>query len=225
MDEKKSQELPPCWQPAWFKSFVRGLLWLLYGGPDVRGIEKTPKEGPLIIASTHRSYTDTVILGAFISRTLYYMAKHDLFESSLNAAFITSLGAFPVNRENARGSTFRTAMKLLRAGQTIVIFPEGGIVNSLGEQGFKEGIGTLATMSGAAILPVYISGSNTLWDWSHALADSTWLAIRVGDPILPEGGRGREARERAAERTLEALRRLERDYLAETGEAEAASSP
>ena len=119
-----------------------------------------PSEGPLIVASTHRSYLDPVALGAFLPRIFNFMAKSELFEKRSVAAFITAFGAFPVNRESVRGSTFRTAIKLLRNNGAIIIFPEGGIVESIGEQGFKGGIGMLARRTGSPILPVYLAGKS-----------------------------------------------------------------
>ncbi len=199
-------------QPRWFKSFVRGLFRLAFGGCDVEGLENVPGEGPLIVASTHRSYLDPVILGAFIPRVLHYMAKSELFEKRSLAALVTAFGAFPVDRESARGSTFRTSIKLLRGGGAIVIFPEGGIVGSLGEQGFKAGAGTLATMTGSPILPVYLAGTNTLFSWPEVLSDSPWMSIHVGKPIYPGDGRGREARERIVNQIGEALQELEQKH-------------
>ena len=212
-------------QPDWFKSSVRGLFRLAYGGCDIEGMENIPAEGPLIIASTHRSYLDPIILGAFIPRVLYYMAKSELFEKPSFDAFIRAFGAFPVDRESARGSTFRTSMKLLRSGGAIVIFPEGGIVDSLGEQGFKAGAGTLATMTGSPILPVYLAGTNTLFSWPEVLSDSPWMSIHVGKPIYPGDVRGREARERIVDRIGKSLQELEQKHLSSGDEPAAAPGP
>lgn len=199
-------------QPGWFKILVRGLFRLSFGGCDVEGMENVPSEGPLIVASTHRSYLDPIILGAFIPRVLYFMAKSELFEKRPIAAFIAAFGAFPVNRESVRGSTFRTSIKLLRSGGAIVVFPEGGIVDSLGDQGFKAGAGTLATMTGSPVLPVYLAGTNTLFSWPEILSDSPWMSIHVGKPIYPGDGRGREARGRIVNQIEKALQELERKH-------------
>ncbi|MEE9240741.1 MAG: lysophospholipid acyltransferase family protein [bacterium] len=218
-----SPRLPRNGQPNWFKSFVRGIFWLAFGGCDVQGLENVPSEGPLIVASTHRSYLDPVVLGAFLPRIVYVMAKSELFEKRPIAAFITAFGAFPVNRESVRGSTFRTAIKLLRNNGAIVIFPEGGIVESLGEQGFKGGIGMLARRTGSPILPVYLAGTNTLFSWPEILSDNPWLAIHVGKPIHPVDAHGRMARDQIADRVGEALLELERKHLS-SGEVPAEAS-
>lgn len=209
MAERKLDRLPPGHQPVWFKTLVRGLFWLAYGGAEVTGLEHVPRQGPLIVAPTHRSYLDPVILGAFLPRVLYCMGKQELFEHKLLRPIVTFFGTFPVNREAARGSTFRTALRLLRMGGTVMIFPEGGIVEGMGEE-LKGGVGSLAAMSAAPVLPVYLAGANTLFSWPEALSDSPRLVLRVAPPISPPAHRGRDAREEVTRRVMGALAELER---------------
>ncbi|MEK6709295.1 MAG: lysophospholipid acyltransferase family protein [Nitrospinota bacterium] len=200
--------LPPGRQPDWFKALVSGGLRLAFGGAEVTGLEHVPRQGPLIVAPTHRSYLDPLILGAFLPRVLYHMAKRELFGQLIPRTVLRFFGSFPVDREAVRGSTFRTALRLLRLGGAVVIFPEGGIVEKMGD-GMKAGVGTLASMSSAPVLPVYLAGSNTLFSWPEALSDSPWLLLRVGPPILPPPHRGRETREDISRPVAEALKRLE----------------
>jgi len=209
MAERELDRLPPAHQPDWLKLLVSGFFRLAYGGVEVAGLEHVPRQGPLILASTHRSYLDPVILSAFLPRVLYDMAKRELFEQPVLRFLLRFFGAFPVDRDAARGSTFRTALRLLRMGGAVVVFPEGGIVEKMGEE-MKAGVGTLASMSAAPVLPVYLAGSNTLFSWPEALSDSPWLVLRVAPPIFPPAHRGREAREEVTRRVLEALAGLER---------------
>lgn len=210
-------KLPPNWQPPWLKALFRGYFRMAFGEVSLRDLDRIPAEGPLIIASTHRSYLDPLILGGFISRPFSTMGKRELFSNPLFARLITTLGAFPVDRESTRASTFRTAVKILRQGNVLVIFPEGGIVNSLGEQGFKEGVGLLAAMTGARVLPVYLSGANTIFSWPDGLTNDTRLIIHAGELIDPAGPGGKANRVRIAEKIASALEALERDYLKEIG--------
>ncbi len=206
--------LPHNGQPPWLKRLVCGYFRMAYGRCEIRGIENVPLEGPLILASTHRSYLDPIILGAFIPRPISFMGKSELFENPLLSALITAFGAFPVDRENVRGSTFRAAANLLRQGETVAVFPEGGIVDSLGEQGFKAGVGMLASMTGAPVLPVYLSGSNTLFTWPMWVSGKAWMALHIGEPIDTGGSRGKGVRNRISERVAEALQEMERKFLA-----------
>jgi len=216
-DKREEDRLPAGHQPRWAKFLVRGLIRLAYGGAEVAGLEHVPRQGPLIIAPTHRSYLDPIILSAFLPRVIYCMAKRELFEVPLLGSAVRFFGSFPVDRGAARGSTFRVALRLLRLGGTVVVFPEGGIVAKMGEE-LKAGMGALASMSGAPVLPVYLAGSNTLFSWREAISDSPRLVFRVGPPITVPERRGREGREEMTRRVMAALGGLERASGVQTPE-------
>jgi 1-acyl-sn-glycerol-3-phosphate acyltransferase len=206
--------LPHNGQPQWLKAVFAAYFRMAFGECSVRGVDQIPAEGPLIIASTHRSYIDPIVLGTFIPRPIFYMAKSELFRNRAFAALIKAFGSFPVNSEKALGSTFRTAMGLLRQGEAVVIFPEGGIVDSLGEQGYKEGVGLLSSLTGAPVVPIYLENTNTLFSWPAGLTDRTRMAFWAGEPIPPPEGRGREARNRIAEKVGAAIEEMAREYRA-----------
>ena len=75
--------------PLWAKKLVRIALWIAYSGYKIKGIENIPTKGPLIIASTHLSYLDPIILSAFIPRDLFYFAKKELFRNFVFSKLIT----------------------------------------------------------------------------------------------------------------------------------------
>ena len=150
MNTQHPTTLPSSGQPTWLKKIFQAGFRLAFGGVEVHGMNNVPPDGPLIVASNHRSYLDPVILASFLPRRVYHMAKRELFRNPLFARLITNFGAFPVDREGtARASTFRTALRLLSLNGAVVIFPEGGIVDSTAEVEVKEGVATLAAMSRA----------------------------------------------------------------------------
>ena len=213
MNTQHPTTLPSSGQPTWLKKIFQAGFRLAFGGVEVHGMHNVPPGGPLIVASNHRSYLDPVILASFLPRRVYHMAKRELFRNPLFARLITYYGAFPVDREGtARASTFRTALNLLKLNGAVVIFPEGGIVDSTAEVEVKEGVATLAAMSRAPILPVYIAGSNTLIS-PRGILDS-WLVIRVGEAIPPAQGKGREYRKELAQRIVDGILKLEAEFFA-----------
>ena len=213
MNAQRLTTLPSSGQPTWLKKIFQAGFRLAFGGVDVQGMHNVPPGGPLIVASNHRSYLDPIILASFLPRRVYHMAKRELFRNPLFAKLITYYGAFPVDREGtARASTFRMARTLLGLGGAVVIFPEGGIVNSTAEVEVKEGVATLAAMSRAPVLPVYMAGSNTLISPRGIL--DPWLVIRVGKVIPPAQGKGREYRREFAQSIVDAILQLEANYLA-----------
>ncbi len=206
--------LPNNGQPRWLKAILAAYFRMAFGECSVRGTERIPAEGPLIIASTHRSYIDPFVLGTFIPRPVFYMAKIELFRNRAFAAVIRAFGSFPVDPEKALGSTFRTAMGLLRQGEAVVIFPEGGIVDSLGEQGYKEGVGLLSSLTGAPVVPIYLENTNTLFSWPSGLTNRTRMVFWAGEPIPAPEGRGRETRNLIAQKVGAALEELNREFRA-----------
>jgi len=213
MNTQHLTTLPSSGQPTWLKKVFQAGLRLAFGGVDVHGMRNVPPDGPLIVASNHRSYLDPMILASFLPRRVYHMAKRELFRNPLFAKLITYFGAFPVDREGtARASTFRMARTLLGLDGAVVIFPEGGIVNSTAEVEVKEGVATLAAISRAPVLPVYMAGSNTLISPRGIL--NPWLVIRVGELIPPPQERnGREYRRKFAQSIVDAILKLEADFL------------
>ena len=204
MNTQRLSTLPSSGQPTWLKKIFQAGFRLAFGGVEVHGMNNVPPDGPLIVASNHRSYLDPVILASFLPRRVYHMAKRELFRNPLFARLITYYGAFPVDRDGtARASTFRTALRLLSLNGAVVIFPEGGIVDSTAEVEVKEGVATLAAMSRAPVLPVYIAGSNTLIR-PRGILDS-WLVIRVGEVIPPAQGKGREYRREFAQNIADGI--------------------
>ena len=213
MNTQNLTTLPPSGQPTWLKKIFQAGFRLAFGGVEVHGMNNVPPGGPLIVASNHRSYLDPVILASFLPRRVYHMAKRELFRNPLFARLITYYGAFPVDREGtARASTFRTALRLLKLNGAVVIFPEGGIVDSTAEVEVKEGVATLAAMSRAPVLPVYIAGSNTLIS-PRGILDS-WLVIRVGEVIPPAQGKGREYRREFTQSIVDGILKLEAEFFA-----------
>jgi 1-acyl-sn-glycerol-3-phosphate acyltransferase len=213
MTREAPGRLPQNGQPPGLKALVRGYFGSVFGDCDVRGLEHVPLEGPLVIASTHRSYLDPIILGAFIPRPIFFFAKSELFENPIWRTVNTAFGGFSVDREKAGSSTFRVALDLLRQGEALTIFPEGGIVDSLTEQGFKEGVGFLSALSGARILPIYLSGTNTLFSWPDGLTDRTRMVLHAGELIDPAGRRGKAGRAAISGEVAGAMEELRRNSL------------
>src|SRR5258708_4586034 len=80
------------------------------------GREHIPSDGPVIFASNHRSFLDPFVIGAIVRRPIYYVAKRELFRNRLQAWFLNSLGAFPVDRGRADADTISTAKTILARG-------------------------------------------------------------------------------------------------------------
>jgi len=126
------------------------------------GREHIPAEGPVIIASNHRSFLDPFVIATMARRPMYYVAKKELFLNRLQAWFLNSLGAFPVDRGNGDQDMLTTARAILDRGDIVLIFPEGTRVRpgSLGKP--KRGVGRLALETGVPVVPIAVIGTEAI---------------------------------------------------------------
>jgi len=127
------------------------------------GREHIPAEGPVILASNHRSFFDPFVIGTMTRRPVYYVAKKELFDySRILRWLLNALGAFPVDRGRGDQDTIETAKLILGRGEIVLMFPEGTRTRpgSLGKP--KRGVGRLALETGAPVVPIAIIGTEDI---------------------------------------------------------------
>jgi len=144
---------------------VRALFqpfFLLYFRMSRIGREHIPAQGPVIIASNHRSFLDPFVIATMARRPMYYVAKQELFSRGWQAWILNALGAFPVQRGAGDTDMIETAKAILARGDIVLIFPEGTRTRpgSLGQP--KRGVGRIALESGAPVVPVAVIGTEAV---------------------------------------------------------------
>lgn len=135
----------------------------LFKNIKIRGTENIPPEGGVILAPNHVSYFDPpVIATSIMKRPIRFMAKESLFEMLFYGWYLKKLGAFPVKRKVSDVSSYRTALRLLKSGEIVLIFPEGtrGDGKVLGKA--KPGVGRIASASGAPVVPAIVRYSKNM---------------------------------------------------------------
>ena len=146
---------------VWFYGLARFLCWvLLRTGWRFRsfGSENVPRNGAVIVAANHVSYFDPVVLGCGMHRPLTYLAKKELFDIPLLGQTIRWLGAYPTDRNAGGVAAVRAAIRVLRDGRCVGIFPEG-TRNLSGDAAQKGGAALLASLTGATVVPAAIVGT------------------------------------------------------------------
>jgi glycerol-3-phosphate dehydrogenase (NAD(P)+) len=126
------------------------------------GREHIPAKGPVIVAANHRSFLDPFVIATMAKRPMYYVAKKELFRSRVQAWFLSSLGAFPVDRGAGDGDMIATAKAILARGDIVLIFPEGTRTRpgALGRP--HRGVGRLALESGVPVVPCAVIGTEAV---------------------------------------------------------------
>lgn len=148
----------------------------------VKGREKIPMEGGLIVVSNHLNNADPPILGAGIARRrIRFMAKIELFKYPFG--MVPRLyGAFPVRRFEADMGALLTAERLLKRGEVLGMFPEGtrSKTGNIGKP--HPGTALIALRTGATVLPCAMYGTDRLGNPLNVLRYLR-MGVNIGEPI------------------------------------------
>ena len=198
-------------EPDFFYELTRIVMcliaWVFF---RVRGFhpERVPALGPVIIAPNHNSFLDHFFLGVALRRKVHFMAKSQLFKPPMQVVF-THGGVFPVRRGFADEEAFTTAVTILERGGAMAMYAEGGRsrTGKLSEKP-RRGIGRLALLSGAPIVPVAIIGSSHVRNWKRLQFPK--VRVTYGDPFAYERVENptREQEQAAADAIFAELRKL-----------------
>lgn len=159
LQEIKKAKRAKRWPLYGFIHFIGRPLFKVLFRLESHGSENIPGQGPVIVAANHLSYLDPPVVGLMAKRKLSFMAKEDLFRVPGLGWLISHLKAFPVKRGQISLGTFRRALKLLKAKEAILIFPEGARSPNGQLQESMPGVGLLAWQSKASVVPALIEGS------------------------------------------------------------------
>lgn len=150
---------------------------------EARGAENVPKTGPVMVVTNHSSVLDPPVVGAMAPRQLHFLAKAELFRIPLFGRLIHALHARPIRRGAADPSALRAALRVLEGGGALLVFPEATRQpeGRLGEG--RPGAGMLAMLSGAPVVPAYVSGTGRAWPKGRMLPRPAKVRVHFGKPM------------------------------------------
>jgi len=152
----------------------------------VVGKEELPTSGGMILAANHVSFVDPLFIGvAMVERQLHFLAKEELFRSALFGALIRDLRAFPVRRGQIDHSAIKRCLRLLEAGEALLMFPEGTRGDGKVLQEGEEGIGLLVARSGCPVVPVYVRGTDKVLPRGKRIPRVHPVTVYFGQPLWP----------------------------------------
>ena len=162
--------------------------------PVVEGLENVPAEGPIILASNHLSFADSVVIPVVAPRKVVFLAKEEYFTAPglrgrLSNAWFTGMGMVPVSREDTRSAlgSLRTAQEVLGRGEALGLYPEGTRSRDGRLYRGRTGVAQLALLSGAPVVPVGLLGTDRLQPVGSRLPRPAKVTVRFGRPIRPVG--------------------------------------
>ena len=167
-----------------------------YARFDICGLDNVPDRGPVLLASNHRSYFDVAAVGivaARLGRPVRFLAKQEVFVAPIVGRLARAVGGIAVERGAGSSEPMRRAAAALRAGEVVIVLPQGTIPR--GEAFFDPvlhghtGTARLAAETGAPVVPIGLWGTERVWPRSSKLPNMTALphpprvSVTVGQPV------------------------------------------
>lgn len=167
---------------AKFLAFISGIP------VTINGLENLPKNEAVIFASNHQGAADILILLACIPVRFTFIVKKELLEVPFFGWYLKNAGYVGVDRGSRRGAIqmFSNAADRLKAGDNILIFPEGTRSPDGTLQEFKRGSLLLAFKAKVRIVPIAISGSFNIMRKKSYVINPTPIKMNIGKPISLE---------------------------------------
>jgi len=193
MSDRSDDEVPVGGGHTPFGKCLYGLLWVLCRTLGVavfgfrsRFVEPLPKEGGLIVLSSHQTFLDPLLLGLATDRRLSSLARSSLYRFKPFAAVITALDAVPIDRESSAIKAMKVVIARLKRGAAVTIFPEGSRTEDgqLGE--FKSGFALIAKRASVPIVPVAIVGGFECWPRTRLLPRPGRIRLEFGEILTAE---------------------------------------
>jgi 1-acyl-sn-glycerol-3-phosphate acyltransferase len=161
----------------------------------VEGREHIPRRGPVILASNHRSFLDSIFIPLVVRRRVTFVAKAEYFDDPKTAWFFRSCGQIPIRREGGSASerALSSATEVLRAGKVFGIYPEGTRTrDGLLHRG-HTGVARLALRCNVPIVPIGLIGTDDVQPIDSKMPKLFRVVrIRFGEPVDPARYAGRE---------------------------------
>ena len=162
--------------------------------PKVKGLRNVPAKGPVIIASNHLSFSDSIFMPLVVPRKVTFLAKSEYFTSPgpkglLKKLTFIALGQVPVDRSGGRRSeaALITGLKVLAEGDCLGIYPEGTRSPDGRLYKGRTGIARLAIESGAPVIPVAMSNTDKIQPTGTVIPNLHRVGMVFGEPMYFEG--------------------------------------
>ena len=149
------------------------------------GRENWPESGGGLVCSNHQSFFDPPLVGMTCPRQMNYLARDTLFKVPVLKEVMQFLDAIPIDREGSGLSGIKETLRRLKAGELVLIFPEGTRTRDGELLPLKSGFCSVARRSRVPLIPVGMDGAYQAWPRTSPLPLPGKLAVVIGRPILP----------------------------------------
>jgi 1-acyl-sn-glycerol-3-phosphate acyltransferase len=171
--------------------------------------ERIPQSGGFILAMNHQSYIDPPLAGICCQREIYYLARKTLLDWPVLGPLFPKLNVIPVDQDRADMSALKAVIKLVRAGEGTIIFPEGARTLDGNLQPAQPGLGLVIAKTLAPVIPMRIFGAHEAFPRGGKPRPFTPVSIVVSEPMrFTEAdlvGEKRDLYQRLSERVMERI--------------------
>jgi 1-acyl-sn-glycerol-3-phosphate acyltransferase len=158
--------------------------------PDIEGEENIPLTGPLLLASNHLSFVDSIVIPLVAPRRVVFLAKAEYFTGhGLRGAWMrwlfTAVGAVPIQRGTAGAAqgALDAALQILDDGLAFGIYPEGTRSRDGRLYRGRTGVAWLALTAGCPVVPVALTGTQDIQPVGSRIPRIAKISIRFGEPL------------------------------------------
>jgi 1-acyl-sn-glycerol-3-phosphate acyltransferase len=167
----------------WFCRSLIVLVGRIFFRLRVMHRERMINHGPAILASNHESYLDPPLVGSVADRAIYFLARKTLLAGPFFGWLLPKLNVIPVDQEGKDRSALKALIRILRAGEGTLVFPEGErtLDGRLGPP--LPGLGFVIAKTLVPVVPMRIFGAREAWPRGSARVRFRRITVVVGEPI------------------------------------------
>lgn len=177
--------------------------------------ERMINHGPVILASNHESYLDPPLVGSVADRAIFFLARKTLLDGWFFGWLLPKLNVIPVDQEGSDRSALKALIRILKAGEGTLVFPEGERTADGRLRPALPGLGFVIAKTLAPVVPMRIFGAREAWPRGSSRVRFHPITVVVGEPIYFTAAdlqpAGKEVYQRLSQRVMDAIAALSID--------------
>jgi len=170
------------------------------------------QSGPAILAMNHQSYLDPLLAGITCDRAIYFLARRTLLDAPLLGWLLPKLNVIPVNQEGVDRGAIKAMIRILKAGNGVLVFPEGSRTLDGNLQPAEPGLGLVIAKTRAPVVPMRIFGAHEALPRGDGGLHFVPITIMIGEPIFFNAADlalpGKNLYQRLSQRVMDAIATL-----------------
>jgi 1-acyl-sn-glycerol-3-phosphate acyltransferase len=175
--------------------------------------ERMIQTGPVILAMNHQSYLDPPLAGTACDRAIYFLARKTLMDVPVLGRFLPKLNVIPVDQEGIDRSALKALIRVLKAGNAALFFPEGARTLDGSLQPALPGLGLVIAKTLVPVVPMRIFGAHEALPRGGGGLHIVPITVVIGEPVFFTEAdvepRDKDLYRRLSQRVMDAIAQLE----------------